>query len=754
MPSVETIIPEDASVLSETEAMRLAEKLEQLQLTIVKSRSEAIRSRQDSGIEDEWRQDEEFYEGLDEQNAKDHKTWSSKPVGRPDIRDRAQKNTGSTLFMNITRPYTEGAASRVGDMLIPTDDRAFGIKPTPIPSLVSLSKGEVPNDIRAAVQQEFPGNQPMQGQRLAVLQQKADDQLQKAKVAAEKAQKRIDDWHKECQFNAELRAVIDDCAKVGTGIIKGPYPVVRKKVAYKDGELIIEEEVKPASKRIDYWNFYPDSGCGEDIHSGASTWERDLISQKSLADLRGGPGYIDYQINEALKEGPTRASDKVPEQVARADHIKPDQRHMYEIWYGYLYLNREDLELLGADLDEADEFPMLPAAVTLVNNRVVRAELNLFETGEFPYDLMPWQPRKGMPWGRGVARQIRDCQSMLKGAIRNMMDNAGRAGGPQLVFKQGVIQPANGVAEIVPWKIWVASEEADIDRIENAFKFITIPMLQGDLERVVHLALRLAEITTGLPMLMQGQEGQYTPETVGGMQMLQNNSSSVLRRIARLYDDKLTEPHIRRYYTYILQYGEEDEKGDFAIEARGSSALVERDAQNQNVVQMGEMVMQPAFGIDPKKWAREFLKAMKFDPKTLEFDDEQWQQVVANMAEGPQDTSLQVAQLKAEAEMAKIQFKANLEQAMAQFKAAEADKDRHIDFIVAEMEREMEKMKLAGEKDISLSQIEAKLAESAMKLRTQTKLALQGPNAGAAPQVTTPPMEPAPRAAPGRAFQD
>lgn len=752
MPAVEDLLPENPEELSPEKMLELQARLEDVMLIAAKSRSAAIGARQDSGIEDEWRQDEEFTEGVDEQNAKDFKTWSSKPVGLPDIRDRAKKSTGSTLFMNITRPYTEGAASRVGDILIPTDDRAFGIKATVIPSMVSLAKGEPPNDIRNDVSNAF-ADPAMQEQQLAALQAKAEAKIQEAKEAASKAEKRIDDWHQECQFNTHLRAVIDDCAKVGSGVLKGPFPVTQKKVAYKDGELIIDEEIKPASKRVDYWNFYPAAACGEDIHSGDSCWERDLISQKELADLRGTPGYITPQLVEALKEGPMKATKIAPKEVARPDSVDQEQRHMYEIWYGYLYLNIDDLEMLGAEIDDEDDYPLLPAEVTMVNNRVVRAELNLFETGEFPYDLMPWQPRKGMPWGRGVARQIRDCQSMLKGAIRNMMDNAGRAGGPQLVFKQGVISPADGVAEITPWKIWIAAEDSDIDRIENAFKFITIPMLQNDLEKVVHLALRLAEITTGLPMLMQGQEGQYTPETVGGMQMLQNNSSSVLRRIARLYDDKMTKPHIRRYYTYILQYGEDDEKGDFSIEARGSSALVERDAQNQNVVQMGEMVSQPQFGIDPKKWSKEFLRAMKFDPKTLEYDDEEWQQIVSNMAQGPQDTSMQVAQLKAEAEMAKVGAKAQQEQAMAQFKAGEADKDRQIDFIVAEMEREMEKMKLAGEKDITLSQIEAKLAESAMKLRTQTKLALQGPNASAAPQLVSPPMEPAGRAPDGMAFQ-
>jgi hypothetical protein len=35
------------------------------------------------------------------------------------------------------------------------------------------------------------------------------------------------------------------------------------------------------------------------------------------------------------------------------------------------------------------------------------------------------------------------------------------------------------------------------------------------------------------------------------------------RMVARQIDDDLTEPHIRRYYTWILMYVKEEEKGDF-----------------------------------------------------------------------------------------------------------------------------------------------------------------------------------------------
>jgi hypothetical protein len=79
----------------------------------------------------------------------------------------------------------------------------------------------------------------------------------------------------------------------------------------------------------------------------------------------------------------------------------------------------------------------------------------------------------------------------------------------------------------------------------------------------------MAEDVTGLPQIMQGQQGQ-APETVGGMQILQNNAGTVLRRIAKTYDDRITEPHVRRYYEWLMTYGDDAEKGDFQIDARGS----------------------------------------------------------------------------------------------------------------------------------------------------------------------------------------
>lgn len=760
MTNVDPMVDERAALnrehaLSEEQGENIP-MLEALAIELAKTRSEAIEGRANSGIEEEWQEDEEYYEGIDDANRMQQRAWRSKPLGSVGL-PSGERTTASTVFLNITRPYTDAAAARVGDMLLPTDDKAWSIQPTPIPGMAELSDGDLPMSVKKAIRQQIPNEEQamIEEQRMLV---QAKEILKEYKQSAESATKQIEDWHVECQFHAQVREVIDDVAKVGVGVLKGPVPEKRMQIAYKDGNLVITEELKPVSRRIDYWNFFPDPGCGDDIHNGGYCWERDDITARGVQDLIGMPGYFESQLEMVLKEGPFKATKEVPERPDSLSHgVRRESKNLFEIWYFHGDLDKEQLMACGCQgLEEADipDTTLFHAQATMINNRIVYITVNPLDTGEYPYDVMQWQRREGLPWGIGVARQSRVAQDVVKGAARMMMDNAGRAGGPQLVIKQGIVEPADGITEITPWKIWLAAEDADLDHLDNAFRFVVIPMLQAELEQIVRLGLKLAEDITGIPMIMQGQMGeQSAPNTLGGMQMLQNNASSVLRRIARLYDDRLTEPHIRRYYTYLLQYGEDQAKGDFQIDARGSSALVERELQAQNIAALGQLVLNPAFGIDPKKWMQEYLKSQRLDGKRFEFDDDEWRQIVENMMQqGSQDTSLEVAKMKADVEVMKLEHMTKAKEADLSVQIMEAEKDRALEMTTEYMRREIEAMRLAGNKEVSLDQIEAKLADSAMKLRTQMKLANMS-NATKAVQVATPPTEPPGRAPAGQAYQ-
>jgi len=738
-------------------------RLDALGAALSKTRSEAIKHRTASGIQEEWAEDEEYYEGIDDANRGEHRsTWHTKPVGQAAPPDAGVVR--STIFINITRPYVDAAAARVGDMLLPVDDRGWMIEPTPIPMMVKLAKGEIPHDIQRQITAQHldPSEAAATGELIV---QQAKDDIARAKERAERAQNRIDDWHAECQYEAHMRQVIEDAARIGTGVMKGPIPEERAGVAYVDGRIKIEKTIVAASRRIDVWNLYPDPACGENIHAGSFIWERDDITRRDLIALRAQPAYLPGAIDAVLEEGPHKAIDTWDASrggspgLSRLDKDR-DSPDLFEIWYYHGIVNRDDLEAAGVSVEE--DAIAYHAQLTMVNNTVVKALLttpngvpvvheddvslarvdktaSATPAGSFPYDVMVYQRRKGHWAGISLSRQIRPPQRMLNGGVRNMMDNAGIAGGPMLVMKQGAVTPADGVIRIAPRKIWFEAEDAENNR--EAIRFIKTDMMQAELQAIIMLALKFAEDITGMPAIMQGQQGN-APDTVGGMQILNNNASTVLRRIARLWDDLITEPHIRRKYAYLLMYGPDDEeKGDFAINARGSSALVERDIENQEIAQMANIAANPIFGIDPKKWMAEYLKSRRLDPKSFQYDDEEWQKVVESLGQKP-DPRMEIAQMNAE-------LAQQLKQAEHQFKAQEAERDRALEAAMKEIDVWMDQQGQTGTREIELDKIRERMQSLREKLAMQERLSVMSLGAR---QATTPPTEPAGRAPAGQAF--
>lgn len=709
-------------------------KLEMFGESLLRLRKEAIDSRIASGIERIWLEDEEHYEGIDELNrGQERSAWNSKPPGRAD----PTRNTNrSIVFPNITRPYVDAASAKIGDTLLPTDDRAWSISPTPVPELMQIAEGVLPEPVMQGMEQ-MGVPQQTQEQVAQIEAQEAAKQLKDAKDRAKKAERRIEDWHIEGLFHAEMRRVIDDSCKIGSGVLKGPVPAVKRQQMFIDGMLVIKEEIKPISKRIDPWNFFPAAGCGDSIHNGSYCWERDYLTAKRLDDLKAESGYIPEQIDLCIDEGPKKA-----ESIRKTtDGRDVDNKNLFEVWYFHGMAEREDLEAAGVDVPEGVKH--IPAIVTFINDRVVKAALSPLEAGELPYDVFPYQRKVGMPWGTGVARQIRTPQEMVTAGVRTMLTNAGRAAGPLMVFKNNVI-PADGNNDITPWKVYYASDDDSTDDARKLISMIQFPDLQASLMNIVQFGMKLAEDVTGLPMLLQGQVGG-APQTLGGQQLALNNASGVLRRIARTIDDTITEPHIRRYYAWLLQYGEDDEKGEFVIDARGSTALVERELYKSELTQLLQASLNPAFELSPKKIMAETLRTNKRSPEDLQMDEQEKQALAQRQQQPPENPALQVAQIRGQTEMQKAQLVQQSDIAELQFKAQEAEKERQHQMQMKQMEREIEMMKLSQQQNVSISKIKADLAKATMTLRTQKELS--GTN------VAAPVVEPPGKAPNGMAFQ-
>ena len=760
------------------------ELLSALGVKIGELRDEAVRARRESGIEAVWQACEEAYLGIDDANRgewRDAKWAKPMATDGPLTREGRTDNTKSTAYVRLTSRYVDMAAAKVSEITLPIDDKAFSIEPTPIPELVNLIDNQEPvldpqtqQPVMAPPQPPQPGQPPEQPKPITKgdVARKA---MEQAQDSAEKSEKRIWDWMSEAGYPAEMRVVIHDGARIGVGVLKGPFPSMQtSKALQKTGDqmkLTLVSKSVPGYKWIDAWNLFPDPACGEDIHSGDYIFEKDTISKRTLKALKsevnslGDQIYLASQIDKVIQEGPGKIN------MEGSNPSKKANKSRFDIWYFTGVVKRTELQstqAIGAD-ELPDDIDEVFAVVTLVNETVIRATINPLESGAFPYRAMPWSRRAGHWAGVGVGEKIEMPQRMINAATRAMLNNAGNASGPQIILDLLGIEPMDGQYTIVPNKIWRKTADATADDVRKLFATVDIPIQFQPLMGIIQYALKLAEESAGVPLVSQGQTGPQDPQTFGQAELQNNNANSLLRAIGLRIDDYITEPVVTDSYEWLLLDPNvpEEEKGDFKIVANGTMAMVEKAIQENTLLQAGQLTVNPAFGIDPKRWFAEYWKTKRLDPRKIQYTEEEQ----AEMAQRPPPVPPQIEAAKINAE-ARVKAAEITRDTSVQKSKLDTDRDTAYQNALNERARiqaESDAAARADKKELDLYRennkvkaendaLKVQLAALAMKLNTQKELSNDAlaldvhKHHNPAPAMT-PPTEPAGRADPGQAFQ-
>jgi hypothetical protein len=714
----------------ETQRLEREKREEQLQAfgtSMSHQRDEWIRSRYSYGVDKRWLEDEDQYNAKDNIAKQASQMMTSVEQGYP-VTTQGAKAHRSTVYIGLTRQKTNAAEARLADILLPTDDRNWGIQPTPIPTMMAMGRDE-----RMAGDKDT--GQPMVDPDTMQPLRMKDIARAAMKVARDKAkamQTEIDDQLIECDFNGEMRKVIHNSARLGTGVIKGPIVTNRTRKAwqpFKDMEgsvihqLEIVQEMSPASFNVDPRNCFPDPGCGDNIHHGKGIYEREQLTIRQVRELAKQPGYMKDQLRKVLEEGPKKSATF---QELKDEDQRDVARDVYEKWEYWGEVDFDDLKSAGLKMDtEKDELKSISACVVMINNTVVKVYINPLEDGSLPYDFFVWEKVADSVWGYGIPYLMRAQQKVLNAAWRQMMDNAGVSSGPQIIIKAGAIQPADKQWQLSARKIWFATD--DVDDVRKAFTAVEFNSYQAELAAIIKMAMELADQETGVPAITQGEKGA-APDTVGGMQMLMNSANVVLRRLVKQFDDSITRPHIRRYYDFNMMYNEDEEvKGDFTIDARGSSALLVRDIQNQAFLNLLAAGANPVYGVylDTQKLFEKALQAQHIDPaEVLKSEDEleKLKEAAAQPQQAEQDPAMAVAQLRGEIEMQKAQVQNQGDMAELQLRQQIAQQEHDLRMTELAMTREIEMLKMSNQQNISLETIKAKLAETAIKERGKKEL--------------------------------
>jgi hypothetical protein len=664
-------------VMSEDER---GERLAHLGEVIAGKRKDAVEARANSGIEATWLAAEEAYLGIDDMNrgefagAKWAKptTMSGGVTSTNAVTDKSRSNA----FVRLTSRYVDNAAAKLGEILLPIDEKAFSFEATPNPDLIAQAEDQTPLQgvdgqpvLRPAKEGEAPQIPTMtpiaQGAQQMVQMTAADQaqqQMDKAGECATKAETRIYDWMVESKYPAEARKVVHDAARIGVGVLKGPFPDLKQSRALVDGKLQVKNTLTPGVRWADPWNIFPDDACGEDIHAGDYIFERDFLSEKMLKRLRGqeSQGYLRKQIELVIEQGPGKCY------VEGGNPADKKNRKRYEIWYYYGTIKRDDMLLANAvGIDELpDDQEEVHAVISLVNDTVIRAIINPLDSGAFPYRVVTWSRRPGHWAGVGVGEQISMPQRACNASTRAMFNNAGLSSGVQIVINQLGIIPADGSYTITPNKVWYST--GDVTDVRAAFQVFEIPSVQEKLMAIIQYAMKLAEESSGIPLITQGQTGPTSPETFGQAELQDNNAHTWLRSIGYRFDDMVTEPLVNDYYEWLLldENVPDDEKGDFKINAHGSIAMVERAIQEGTLLGLLKAAENPAFEVDPAKLFAEYLKAKRLDPRKIQLSEEQ----KAERAKQPQPPPLpiMVEQVKGQNKLQEIEAGAKAEMIVAQ----------------------------------------------------------------------------------------
>ena len=729
--NVELLIEDLEKKVSERKEQRFAT----LQSKIAKLRDKAVNDKKASKIETIWLEDIEYTEGIDDYN-RDEVTYIKPHYDGSLERKSNPASNQCTAFFNITRQFVEAASARAGDIQIPSGGWNWGIKKTP-----------VDEDINP--EQKDPVN--------------VDKTI--------RGEKRIKDWLVESRYHKEYRRAIDWAAKIGTGVLRAPYAEFRKNKAMVNGVLVEKEEIIPAVKCVNPFNIFPDMDCLDDIHKGDYMFEKDRITRKGLSDLRDDPSYMHENLEKVLKEKPIKSINEDTR----------DEGDIYEIWFYTGNLDINDMDLVDERFCEEPEYDVVEGEVELqenkkeieyksvqivmVNNTIIKAHMNPLVSGNFPYYFLCWQRRDDSPFGIGVARQGRVAQQLLLSSARNLVDNMGLSSMPMIGMRREGVTPADGKWELAKGKVWWLTDD-NIRNINEAIQVLAIPSMQQELQNIMLIAGKMFEDATGVNSLLQGQQGA-APDTVGGMELLHKNASALLRRIGRICDEDVTEPLILNYYDWLLLYGEDDEKGDFEIEAIGASVLVEREIQEMQAQTLLQYSQDPSYGLSKSKIMAKIVDDWGFSPSEVMMDEEEKQQLQEAQQQQQPDPKLAIAQMNVDKDMAIAEqrnqvelqriktdtdrdtvyseMQASRDAATQQYNLAKLELEKE----KAQLDRDLEMLKYAQQEKISLDKVKADLSKKAMDIQATKELASLEAHASRLP---TPPVEPPQQAPVGKSF--
>lgn len=528
-------------------------------------------------IETEWLKDLRIFNQIKEANAPELSTYHG------------------DVYTGLARSRVYTAYARIVDPLFQGSDKHWALHATPVPEQIEAT------DIDPAM---------------------LDDPMAQA---AARMERNMEDQLLEMHYEERVKAAILESCILGTGVVKGVVPGVKlthRWVPGPVGWLLTQSEIPypQLGEELSIFDVFPDP-YALSIEDMTGIFERHVLNRAQMDALADDPRFDATAIKRLLIEQgkghhQPLTTDIALRQMAGIADGGLNETHRFDVIEYWGQVSGALLSTAGIASDEPlQDGETYYANVWICGGTVLYAALTPMATQRLPYNFFPYQRVPHKFWGIGVVRMSRTGVAIQNAGVQAMCDNVAISALPMREVYTPMLRDGEDPRALLPGHVFIRDEG---DPSVPAVRWYSPPSTLNQIVTAMDVGRRLIDEETNMPSYLQGQMIEGLNTTASGTSMLMGAANVQTKTVVRNLEDFLIRPLLTSLYHWnMLWHAEEASKGDYAIDVRGSTALIAKEIQSQRLTQFLQITAAPAVAprVDIVYLLRELAQALEIDPK-------------------------------------------------------------------------------------------------------------------------------------------
>lgn len=508
--------------------------------------------------------------------------------------------------MNITSPIVRGVVGLLRDVFSNSIDNPFVIKSTPIAELNDNAK-ELASDMLQRSLEEIGFIQGgMTKEQAADIGEELREALElESQETAERAAAAmnvlIQDNLRDADWVKEFGDFLYNFVVFPAAFMKAPCVKVTKQKDWEGNKMVIRDKIVRGVENISPFDIYP-APHAKTLDTAEFVIERRKMSKSELIDLYSVPGFHADGIEEVYTEYPGgyiepyedgEHGEEVTDDVDVGVGEHDSAQGFYDTIGFYGSIRGDILETFGMKVGDINR--TYEAEIWMVNDIIIKANLNPDPLGRRPFFAASFEPIPGKIWGESPVSRLKGVHDVCAATIRALVRNMDYASGIQgEVDPERLVDSSDDPRLVQPNQIRLVDNDPKYGG-QPTYRYYTIPDISQNLMTTFERFQQQGYEIIGIPRVAFGSSQNLgtVGRTSGGVAMVLNQASKSVKFALRIVEENIIEPVIQSFIDYHLMFSSNPAiQGDIRVYARGVSGIVEKENKEQKL----EWVVQSISG--------------------------------------------------------------------------------------------------------------------------------------------------------------